>query len=72
MIWRWVLVVLVVLNIGLAGWLGLHQHARVLPPLTDPGTALLELLPAHDQSAAPAPAASSGVSERRLQDTTGK
>lgn len=56
MIWRWLLLLLIALNIGVAGWLVFGHRQRVMPPLTDPGVSELELLPTEpDSDAAPSP-----------------
>ncbi len=73
MTWRWLLALLVVLNIGVAGWLALHQHDRVLPPLADPGVPMLELLPAPGHAAMPTPAAPVSIPTRPgPDDATGQ
>lgn len=54
MIWRWLLLLLVALNIGVAGWLVFSPRERPMPPPTDPGVPELQLLSARpgDPSAA--------------------
>lgn len=63
MIWRWLLLLLIALNIGVAGWLLFGHHQRALPPVTDPGVPELELLAAEPGAGRTDPGPSSRIIE---------
>jgi cell division septation protein DedD len=45
MFWRLLLLLLIALNLGLAGWLVFGQAPHTMPPASDPGVPELKLLP---------------------------
>ncbi len=52
MFWRLLLLLLIALNVGVAGWLAFGRAPHPVPPATDPGVPELELLSARPSTSA--------------------
>lgn len=57
MFWRLLLLLLIALNVGVAGWLLFGRPSHAMPPVTDPGVPELRLLSAQPGTAAKVSAA---------------
>lgn len=58
---RLLLLLLLALNVGVAGWLAFGRQPQVLPPVTDPGVPELKLLSSTPTGSTPAAAATPAV-----------
>ncbi len=71
MLIRFLIVLLAILNIGVAlWWLAPRTPAAAEPAASEPGVATLELLPPHAGAAAPVPAATPVAREEKPAETT--